>query len=124
MKIPNLLVAMLFFWFISLTVFTFAQTAKVEIIEKFGEKTKLEKTEKIIQFDEGTEIPEGFMLLAKGEFKTGPLTVKCGERLMIKKTEEKAREIGAKGFSFYELKEPDNVLNTCYRSKILYFFKL
>lgn len=77
----------------------------------------------IEHLDDNSKVTAGYLPVARGEFKPGPVTVNCGERLMIKRTEEKARAIGATAFSFYDVKEPNFVLNSCYRAKILFLKK-
>ena len=102
---------------------TFAQRAKVIIdtvliqLEQISDKVEIE------QLKDGTETPEGYNLVGKGHFWTGPATIKCGERLMVEMTGEKARAIGAGAFRFYDVKEPNMIINTCYKAKILFLKK-
>lgn len=102
---------------------SFAQRAKVVIDTVFTELEKVSEKIEIEQVKDGTETPEGYNLVGKGHFWTGPATLKCGERLMISLTEETARKIGAGAFRFYEVKEPNMIINTCYKAKILFFRK-
>ena len=99
------------------------QRARVEIdsikvtLQPLDDKTEIE------QLKDGKDVPSGYIPIARGEFKTGVATLKCGERLMIQKTEDKARAIGATAFRFYEVKEPNIILNSCYKAKILFLKK-
>lgn len=103
---------------------TFAQKAKIVMNgETIINLKPLLDSIKIVQLEDGCDVPTGYKLVARGRFKTGPATVKCGERLMIQKTKERARFIGAPFFSFCDVKEPNGVFNTCYRSKILFLIR-
>lgn len=100
---------------------SFAQRAKVVIDTVLIELDKIGDSIDIEQVKDGKETPAGYDLVGKGHFWTGPATVKCGERHMITLTEQQARKIGAGCFRFYEVKEPNMIINTCYKAKILFF---
>lgn len=102
-----------------------SQRAHVEILSKADTSlTAIDAKKDIEQIKDGNAVPDGYKEVARGEFKTGPATLKCGERFMIESTEKKAREIGADAFRFYEVKEPNMILNTCYKAKILFLKKV
>lgn len=71
----------------------------------------------------GEMIPEGYELIAKGNFKTGPLTVKCGKGTLDEQALKEARRIGADAVKYFDLKQPNYILNTCYKSGILFLKK-
>lgn len=102
---------------------SFAQRAKVIIDTVMIELEKISDGIEIEQVKDGTGTPEGFQLVGKGHFWTGPATIKCGERLMTEMTGEAARKIGAGAFRFYDVKEPNVIINTCYKAKILFLKK-
>lgn len=103
---------------------TFAQKAKIVMNgETLINLKPLLDSIKIVQFDDGCDTPEGYNPVATGRFRTGPLTIKCGERLMVKHAKEKARRIGTPFFRLCDVQEPDGVINTCYRAKILFFIR-
>ncbi len=107
----------------SLVILAYSQKAKIETGEMYIETEKRNRYAEVEQLPDGTEIPQGYFVITRGEFKTGPATIKCGERYMIEKTKEKARQVGADAFRFYDIKEPDNVFNTCFKAKIMFFLK-
>ncbi len=99
---------------------SFAQRAKVVIDTVLIQLEKISDGIEIEQVKDGSAIPEGFDLIGKGHFWTGPATIKCGERLMTEMSGDAAREIGADAFRFYDVKEPNMIINTCYKAKILF----
>jgi hypothetical protein len=102
---------------------SFAQKAKVIIDTVFVKMDELGEKMEIEQLKDGTETPPEYDLIGKGRFSTGPATIRCGERLMMEMTGEAARAIGASSYRFYEVKEPDMILNSCYKAKILFLRK-
>lgn len=109
------------FLLICLFVPCVAQRARVVIDTVLISLDEMGKTLDVQQFDDGTETPAGYDLIGRGHYRTGPGTIKCGERLMRKQTRETAKNMGANGYRFYEVKEPNGVFNTCYKAKILFF---
>jgi hypothetical protein len=102
---------------------SFAQRAKVIIDSVFIKIDEIGNDVEVEQLKDGTETPTGYELIGKGHFHVGPVTISCGERVMEGMTIEAARSIGAKTYRFYDVKEPDMVINTCYKSKILFLRK-
>lgn len=84
---------------------------------------KLSNAEKVEQLPEGAGVPGGYSVVARGNFRTGIATIKCGERFMKKKTIEKCVEIGATAFKYIEVSEPIPFFNSCFRSKILFLIR-
>lgn len=111
------------FVILCLFVPSFAQRAKVIIDTVMVELERVSDKIDIEQLKDGTEAPDGYDLIGKGHFWTGPATIKCGERYMIEMSGEAARKIGARAFRFYDVKEPNMILNTCYKAKILFLKK-
>lgn len=97
-----------------------SQRARVNIDTTGGKFPALDAAAEVVQLKDGNAVPDSFEMVAQGEFWTGPATIKCGERYMIECTERKAREIGADAFRFYDVKEPNMIINTCYKAKILF----
>lgn len=97
----------------------FSQKARVVLDEHPGLKPLSDSIE-IVALKDGDTAPIGYVEVARGKFKTGPATIKCGERLMMKMVSDKARKIGANAFSLYNVREPDNVFSTCYQAKVLF----
>jgi hypothetical protein len=102
---------------------SFAQRAKVIIDTVMIQLEKISNEIEIEQVKDGSATPEGYDLIGKGHFWTGPATIKCGERHMMQMTGEAARKIGAGAYRFYEVKEPNMIINTCYKAKILFLKK-
>lgn len=98
-----------------------AQRARVVVDTVLISLDEMGKSLDVQQFDDGRETPAGYELIGRGHYRTGPATVKCGERLMIKQTRETAQGMGAAGFRFYDVKEPNGLIRTCYGAKILFF---
>lgn len=97
----------------------FSQKARV-VIDGQVDLKPLSDSIEIVVLKDGDTAPAGYIGVARGKFKTGPATIKCGERLMMKMMSDKAREIGATAFSLYNVREPDNVFSTCYRANVLF----
>lgn len=100
-----------------------SQKARVNIDTTAATFSAIDAAAEVEQLKDGKTVPEGYIEVARGEFWTGPATIKCGERYMIECTERKAREIGATAFRFYDVKEPNMIINTCYKAKILFLKK-
>jgi hypothetical protein len=78
-----------------------------------------EQSQKIERLESGSDVPAGYELIISGEFKTGIITMQCGETFMIDEAMKLCRSIGGDAFRFFEIHEPDMITNTCYRAKIL-----
>jgi hypothetical protein len=78
-----------------------------------------EQSQKIERLESGSDVPAGYELIISGEFKTGIITMQCGETFMIDEAMKLCRSIGADAFRLFEIHEPDMITNTCYRAKIL-----
>lgn len=113
----------IFFVFFILFAQCFAQRARV-VLDGKVEKVKLSGPVLINEIlPEGDSVIGGYVEMVRGEFKTGPATINCGERLMKSMIRDKAIEMGATAFRLYDVREPNNVTNTCYRAKVLFMRK-
>jgi len=73
----------------------------------------------IEQLTTGSTVPDGYKLIIQAEFKSGLVTSKCSERFMIEKVKEMCRKYGGDSFRLYDIIEPDMILNTCFKAKVL-----
>jgi hypothetical protein len=78
-----------------------------------------EQNKKIERLESGSGVPDGYELIISGEFKTGIITMQCGESFLIDEAIKLCRSLGGDAFRFFEIVEPDMITNTCYRAKIL-----
>ncbi len=104
----------------------FAQPARVEVSDGFNRlfpplSSGSVGPEKILS--NGPDVPEGYVLLRTGKFRTGPLTIHCGEDYMISKIADKCKELGATHFRIYNVREPNLLLSTCWGCDILFLRK-
>lgn len=95
-------------------------------------KARIELTSEMIISDSGREIknfgelkdyyavPDGYKVAAIGDFKTSVLTIKCSYELLIKDAISTCESKKYHGFGLVDLKRPD-IINSCYRSKIIFF---
>lgn len=101
---------------------TQAQKAAVKILDNVLISLKeLTENDTVYPLENGDNTPEGYRLIARGKWWSGPGTVHCDKETFIDLTEQKARTIGARYYRLYDFKEPIPFLNTCYRSKVLFF---
>lgn len=101
-----------------------AQKAAVKILDNVLISLKaLTETDTVYSLDNGDKTPEGYKLVARGKWWSGPTTVHCDEEMFLNLTRQKARTIGANYYRLYDYKKPVPFLNTCYRSKVLFFIR-
>jgi len=80
-------------------------------------------TSEIIQFPNGTEVPEGFEYLTTAEFKTGAITIKCDYDFMLQEAKRATIQAGGDAFRLSNVKKPDYFMTTCYSATIIIFRK-
>lgn len=80
---------------------------------------QVDYSKEIIQLEDGSFIPEGYTLLQQADFKSGIITVNCSERFFKQEVVKLCRNTGGDAFRLYDVKEPDNITNTCFQAKVL-----
>lgn len=82
---------------------------------------KIHRTGKgeIIQFPDGTGVPDGYEYMTTAQFNTGALTVKCDYSFMVNEAKRVTIETGGDAFRLYNVKKPDYFTTTCYTGNIL-----
>ena len=80
---------------------------------------QVDYSKEIIQLEDGSFIPEGYTLLQQADFKSGIITVNCSERFFKQEVIKLCRNTGGDAFRLYDVKEPDNITNTCFQAKVL-----
>lgn len=80
---------------------------------------QVDYSKEIIQLEDGSFIPQGYTLLQQADFKSGIITVNCSERFFKQEVIKLCRNTGGDAFRLYDVKEPDNITNTCFQAKVL-----
>lgn len=75
-------------------------------------------SKEIKRFESGSTVPDGYELVTIADFKTGVITVKCGEMYMVDEAKKLCRKLNGDAIRFFEVKEPD-LIDTCYRGKVM-----
>lgn len=97
----------------------YAQKAKIEIYSDSITIIEVRNIDCEIEvLEDGTGIPKGYTLIAKGKIDVGIATLKCKERRMVNLAKDKACKIGCDAIRFYDITE-----FKCFVAKILFLKK-
>ena len=80
-------------------------------------------TDEIIQFPNGTTVPDGYRYLTSSAFKTGAVTIKCDYDFMLQEAKRATIQAGGDAFRLSNVKKPDYFTTTCYSANIIIFKK-
>lgn len=74
----------------------------------------------IIQFPDGTGIPEGYEYVTTAVFNTNSLLIyNCGRGTMIKEARSATFQAGGDAFRLYDVRPPNFITEMCYTGNIL-----
>lgn len=74
----------------------------------------------VIQFPDGSNVPAGYHVIEIEKYRGGIVTINCKYRHYINSVILKiCKKLGADAFILSEIKLPDGITDTCFRSKIL-----
>jgi len=91
----------------------------LQVNHEVGAVENVDYSKEIVQLSDGSFVPEGYTLLQIADFKSGIITTNCSERYFKKQCIELCRKSGGDAFRMYDIKEPDNIINTCFQAKVL-----
>lgn len=97
----------------------FATDGYLQVNREVRPVERVDYSKEIIQLDDGSFVPEGYTLLQQADFVSGVITVNCSERYFKQQCIKLCRESGGDAFRIYDVKEPDNITNTCFQAKVL-----
>lgn len=78
-----------------------------------------ENNKKIEHLKDGSTIEEGYQVIQMAEYKSGMTTINCSKNDMINEVDLLCRKIGADAFKLYDIIEPDMIMNTCFKAKVI-----